>query len=227
MNTDVKALEACVTSVQEAMDAVRGGADRLELCVSLDVGGLTPPADLVRAVKAGVSAPVFCMVRPRLGPFQPRPGDVEAMAETIAILREAGASGLVLGPLGDGNRPDYPAVRRLVERAGGRPVTFHRAFDEGPDLLAELPGLIDAGVARVLTGGGAGTAWDGRAMLGRLVDAAQDRIGIIAAGRVRADHAARLVSETGVGELHARAVAFPALGRVFGRSDVFGRRRVR
>jgi len=223
MDTSVEVLEACVTSVQEAIDAVHGGADRLELCVSLDLGGLTPPAELVHGVKEQVAAPVFCMVRPRAGTFRVRPGEVDAMAEAIDTLREAGADGFVLGALRQEGLPDLPAVRRLVGQAAGLPVTFHRAFDEGPDLMAALPSLVDAGVTRVLTGGGTGTAWEGRDMIRHLVRAAKDRIGVIAAGRVRADHAPQLVAETGLRELHARAAAFPALGRVLARPGASGR----
>jgi copper homeostasis protein len=133
------------------------------------------------------------------------------MIGEIAEVRSAGAGGLALGLLDARGRVDVDALRPLVVAAGPLPVTFHRAFDEVADPLGALDDLVALGVARVLTGGGPGTAWEGRALLRELVRRGGDRITVVAGGRVRAGHAAALVAATGVRELHARAEAFPAL----------------
>jgi copper homeostasis protein len=120
-------------------------------------------------------------------------------------LGAAGASGFVLGVLDGHAGIDIPAVAELVDAAGSRPVTFHRAFDAVQDRLRALERLEASGVRRVLTSGGAATAWEGRDELRRLVGAGCPGITILAGGRVRGDHVRELVTRTGVREVHARA----------------------
>jgi copper homeostasis protein len=152
------------------------------------------------------------MVRIRPGSFRTRPGDVDAMAREVERLVAAGASGIVIGLLGHGARVDTDATRALVASASGRPVTFHRAFDETPDFLEALEDIADAGVARVLTGGGPGAALEGAQNLADLVRRTRN-VAILAGGRVRSDHVVRLVESTGVREVHARAEAVDGIVR--------------
>ncbi len=206
-------VEGCVTSLAEASECADSGADRLELCYDLDVDGVTPGAALVEAVVQAIQIPTFVMVRSRPGPFVYAPDEVAAMEETVREMKAAGAAGIVVGALTDRGTVDQEALRRWVAAAGSLPVTFHRAFDEISDGSAALHALMDIGVSRVLTGGGPGRAVDQATALAGLVDAAQDRIGIIAAGGVRADHVSVLVARTGVAEVHARAEGVRALVR--------------
>jgi copper homeostasis protein len=198
-------VEACVTSLAEARAAVAAGARRLELCRSLAVGGLTPSPAAIADVADAVPVPVYVMIRPRAGDYRARGGEVDDMRRAIEASIDAGADGLVLGLLDGDGTVDATAVAELVEAAGARPVTFHRAFDEVRDPHAALAALADLGVARILTSGGADTAWDGRAQLRRLVHAAPANMTILAGGRVRGDHVRDLVGATGVREVHARA----------------------
>lgn len=133
------------------------------------------------------------------------------MLQQIAGLLEAGADGIVLGVLDPNGRPDTAALRALVSAAGHATVTFHRAFDQIDDPLSALECLAQAGVSRVLTGGGMGTAWEGRAMLAKLVERSRDRVAIMGGGSVRGDHVAQLVEETGIREVHARASGIPGV----------------
>lgn len=206
-------VEGCVTSPAEAAACASAGAGRVELCVDLDVGGLTPPVGLVSDVRGAVAVPVFVMVRPRPGDFVPVAGEIARMAGEIDAVRDAGADGIVLGVLDMHGRVDRDAVRHLVEAAGPLPVTFHRAFDGVADPEGALETLVDVGVARVLTSGGAASAIDGAGVLERLVRRAAGRIVVMPGGRVRADHAAELVRRTGAREVHARAEAVAALVR--------------
>ncbi len=217
-------LEACVTSVAEALAAVEGGAHRLELCCKLRVGGLTPSQRLLEEARASLddagrgSVPVFCMVRPAPGPFRADPALLGIMAREARTLRRSGAAGLVLGVLDRENRVDRDALARLMEASDGVPVTFHRAFDQAPDPVEAFERVADAGVTRILTGGGDGRAWEGRKRLRELVRLSEQRspgLTVLGAGGVRADHAPALVEYTGLRELHARGSAFPDLSRVF------------
>ena len=197
-------VEGCVEGLADAQAAARGGADRLELCADLSVGGTTPSAEVIRAVKARVFIPVFVMARPRGGSFVYDAGEVDATHRDIEHVIAAGADGVVVGALTQSNEIDVPTLRGFVARAGGVPVTFHRAFDQTGDPSRALETLVDAGVQRVLTAGGQGTALEGLAVLRSLVEQAGDRIVVLAGGKVRGHNAGEIIARTGVRELHAR-----------------------
>jgi copper homeostasis protein len=197
-------VEAAVDSLDDAMAAVDGGADRLELCANLSVGGTTPDQTLIAAVIARVDVPVFAMIRPRGGSFVYTPAEIDRMRREIEMALDLAAAGVVLGVLDTDGRVDMAQTRSLVSVAGGQRVTFHRAFDRTPDLLASLDTLISLGVARVLTSGGVATASEGAEVLATLVARAEGRIGILAGGGVRAGNVADIVRRSGVREVHAR-----------------------
>lgn len=197
-------IEACVESLDAALAAERGGADRLELCANLDVGGTTPSAELLAAVKSRVGIPVFTMIRPRGGSFVYTAAERDTMRRDIIVALAAGADGLVLGMLDDERRVDACGVQDLLALSGDPPVTFHKAFDAIADQLTALETLIDLGVDRVLTSGGARSAVEGAAAIRSLVEYAGGRIRIMAGGGVRAHNAADVVRSTLVAELHAR-----------------------
>jgi len=214
-------VEACVTTVDEAVGAARAGAHRLELCVDLDVGGLTPPVELVEAVRAAVEVPVFCMARRQAG-FVTATGEADAVARDVEALRGAGAPGVVVGFLRPDGHVDEAATRAAVEAAGGLPVTFHRAFDHTPDLFEALDTLAHLGVERVLTGGGPGAARDHADVLAALVARSSGRVEILVGGRVRGDHVRDLVVRTGAREVHARAEGVAAVCRALSGSTPAG-----
>jgi copper homeostasis protein len=201
----VTLVEACVGSLEEALAAEQGGADRLELCAELDVGGTTPPLALIDEVKRRVRIPVSVMIRPRGGAFQYTSAEIDHMRRDIDDARAHGADMLVIGVLDDRRRVDEPCTRDLIDRAGSTPVTFHRAFDEIDDQAAALETLVDARIARVLTGGGPRSAFEGVGRLAQLVEQARNRIVIMAGGTVRGHNARAIVDQTGVREVHARS----------------------
>jgi copper homeostasis protein len=189
---------------------MHGGADRLELCDNLAVGGTTPSERLLRAVKEQLPLPVFAMIRPRGGAFEYSHDELDQMRRDIERAKDCGADGLVIGILDRGQGVDLARTHELVTLAGGTPVTFHRAFDLVGDKLAALVALADVGVKRVLTSGGPATADEGLSILAQLVDHARDRIGVLAGGNVRAHNVRELMRRTAVREVHVRCELDPA-----------------
>lgn len=202
--TGAALFESCVDALSTSVASAEGGARRLELCANLDLGGTTPDAALVTRCVAAVTIPVFVMVRPRGGDFVYDEAEAASMLYDIAVMKHAGAHGIVCGALTADGNIDVPLMQRLVEAARPLPVTCHKAFDEARDLPAALEALCDLGVDRVLTSGGAPTAAEGAAMLARLVKQAGGRIAILAGGGVRAHNVVDLVRTTGVREVHAK-----------------------
>jgi copper homeostasis protein len=198
-------LEVCIDSGPGLRAAVDGGAGRLEVCSRLDLQGLTPSAEILEASVAS-RIPCVAMIRPRAGHAVYEPAEIERMIEAIARARSLGASGFALGALDKRGDVDRAALRALLDAANPLPVTFHRAFDEASDRKAALEALIEVGVKRVLTSGGARTAVEGSSVIRELVGQARGRITIIAAGGVRAHNAAEIVAATGVREIHSSTV---------------------
>jgi len=197
-------VEACVETVDGARAAETGGAGRIELCAGLIEGGTTPSAGAIAQARERIAIPLFVIVRPRGGDFVYSDGDLGVMRHDIANAASAGADGVVIGALTSAGRVDSAIVRELVELARPMQVTFHRAFDLTRDFADALEALVDAGVDRVLTSGGAATAVEGIATLASLVRQAGNRIAVMAGGRITEATAAQIVRETGVREIHVR-----------------------
>jgi copper homeostasis protein len=203
-------LEVCVDSREGLARAAAGGAGRLEVCSRLDLDGLTPEDPLLSAALA-TGLPCFAMVRPRGGAHVWADDEHAALRADLARVQRLGAHGVVLGAITADGRVDRELVRALAEQARPLPVTFHRAFDQVRDPLGALEELIELGVARVLTSGGARDAFAGRDQLARLARAARGRIGILPGGGVRAHNAAAIVAACGAREIHSSTVfAAPA-----------------
>ena len=205
MTAERPLLEICVDSVEACVEAERGGADRLELCAGLVEGGTTPSIGTIGLALARVSIPIVVLVRPRRGDFLYSPVELETAARDVAAAKAAGATGVALGALRPDGTVDRRALARFCELARPMRVTFHRAFDQLREPLAELEALVDLGVDRVLTSGGAATAPEGAARIAALVRAAGKRITVLAGGGVRPANVRELVRATGVSEVHATA----------------------
>lgn len=180
----VPTLEVCVEGIENARAAAEGGADRIELCAELAVGGVTPSAGAV-AHAARLGIPVQVLIRPRGGDFRPTRLEWAVMRDDIRAARRRGAAGIVLGLLHRDGRLDAERTGRLVDAARPLSVTFHKAFDSCVDPFEALEHLISLGVERVLTSGGAATAHRGLPRLIELRKAAGGRIGILVGGGIR------------------------------------------
>ena len=215
-------LEAAVESLARARQAVRDGAQRLELCARLDVGGLTPAVDLVRAVRGAVDVPLHVLIRPRPGHFVYADDEVALMVAGVLAARAAGADALVVGALEASGAVDTRVMARLREAAAPAPLVAHRCVDQARE-VTEAVAVMDAlGIARVLTAGGAANAEEG---IGRLADLVRrfPAVTILAGGSVRASNVARIVAEAGVREVH---VGFPEdaeEGRIAAVADALSR----
>lgn len=196
-------LEIGVATLDDALAAQAGGADRLELNAALAVGGLTPSLGTLVAVKAAVRLPVMVMIRPRLAGFAYSAGDLTVMQRDLDLALAHGADGIVFGILAADGKIDVPRCRQLVRQAGDCAVVFHRAFDVTADPAATLEQLVDLGVRRIMTSGQELIALDGAELLAQLIDQAGNRIEILAAGGIRAAHVAELRRRTGCTQIHA------------------------
>lgn len=194
-------LDIAVDDAEGLAAALAGGADRIELCAALELGGLTPSLGLMR-VAAQAPVPVYAMIRPRPGDFRYGADDLAVMAADIATVRAAGLAGIVLGVTDDKGRADATAIRSLRAAAGGLGMVMHRAFDLAPDPLVALDAAAALGFERVMTSGGAACAVDGAAMLGRLVRHGAGRITVMAGGQITPEAVAPLAA-AGIVEFHA------------------------
>jgi len=196
-------LEISVETLGAALAAERGGADRIELCKDLSLGGLTSDADLFSAVRAQVPVPIFVMIRPRAGDFVYSTAEFAEMKRSIASAKESGMDGVVLGVLTEDHRVDVERNRELVDLAKPLPVTFHRAFDAAADLHQALEGVIQSGAHRILTSGGAKSAPEGAAILAELVAAAGNRVVIVPGAGINAGNVLQVARQTGAREFHS------------------------
>ena len=169
-------LEVCVDSYASAMAAIAGGADRLELCSALAVGGLTPSPALLQQIREVSSIPVRCLIRTRGGDFLYTPEEIRQMAMEISALRAAGADGFVIGCLtADGNL-NVDAMKPLLKAADGAGLTLHRCIDVSRDLCQTYRDAAALGMDTVLTSGGAGNCLAGMETIRQLI-ALRDEIG--------------------------------------------------
>jgi copper homeostasis protein len=196
-------LEVPVASVEDALAAQEGGADRLELNAALALGGLTPSLGTLHEVKAAVALPVLVMVRPRPGGFAYGAADFKVMQRDVDLALRHGADGVVFGILNADGRVDVERCCLLVQQAAGREVVFHRAFDVTDDPFAALAQLIDLGFRRVLTSGQEATAYNGAARIAELLRAAAGRMEILPAGGINRFTIADVLARTGCDQVHA------------------------
>jgi copper homeostasis protein len=200
------AVEIAVTSPAGARTAIAAGADRVELCSALELGGLTPSSTMTRmAVELGI--PVHVLIRCRPGGFTYSPEEIGWMAQEAVDAVRDGAAGVVIGALTPDGRIDSPSLARILAAAreadAGTQVTFHRAIDQLRDPASHLDDLAASGITRVLTSGGAPTVDQGlptiAAMLGRGTG-----IEIMAGGGVLPEHLRRIIA-VGVHAVHLSA----------------------
>lgn len=196
-------LEVCVDSTISVNNALAAGADRLELCSELSVGGLTPSAGFISQIRAITDLPLHVLIRPRSGGFNYSQGELEIMLYDIKLAEQLGADGVVIGALTSAGTLDLPATQKLIEAAGPLSITFHRAFDLTPDPLAAFNQLRHLGIDRLLTSGQAATAAQGAGLIRRLQDESQGQIIVMPGAGVSADNVGQIILETGVTEIHA------------------------
>jgi copper homeostasis protein len=208
--------EICVESAAGVLAAHAAGADRIELCANLAVGGTTPSAGLIQwavdaargpgqAPSPGQRIAVHVLVRPRGGDFVYTAAEADVMSRDILAAKAAGADGIVVGALTPSGAVDVPLTTRLAELARPLSVTFHRAFDEAADPAGAFADVLALCADRLLTSGGAATALEGAELIRSLVIRSAGRLQVMAGGGVTEHTAADILRRTGVRELHFSA----------------------
>jgi len=177
-------LEICCGSIDDAIQAQAGGADRVELCSAMFLGGLTPSIGTLQEAKRRLKIPLIAMVRPRSGGFCYTDAEFATMERDAEAAIEAGAEGVVFGILKQDGRIDQRRCSRLRRIIGKRQAVFHRAFDVTPDPFKALEQLIDLGITRVLTSGQKDSAAEGAELIAKLVKRAGKRIEILPGGGI-------------------------------------------
>lgn len=198
-------LEICAGSWDSVLAARDGGADRVELCSGLAEGGLTPSLGLIRAACCLDGLKVHVLIRPHGGDFLYTETEAALMEDDIRSAIDAGADGVVVGSLTPDGDVDTLQLRRWVAAAGGRNVTFHRAFDLCRQPEQALQDIADCGCNRLLTSGQADKAINGLPLLAQLVAQAGNRLSIMPGSGVNAANAVSILTATGAHELHASA----------------------
>jgi len=195
-------LEVCVDTMDGANAALKGGASRIELCSSLSEGGLTPSAGFMR-LAATLPIPCYAMIRPRCGLFQYTPNEVEIMVSDIAVARNAGLAGVVLGAQSSHGSLDEEILRRLVREAGPLGKALHRVIDVVPDPLQALDQAIGLGFERVLTSGAKPLAPDGVRLIAQMVTQAEQRLSVMPGCGLTPENVKGVLDATGATEAHA------------------------
>ena len=180
--------EVCVENLAEALEAEKRGADRIELCDNLSFGGTTQSYGTIKKALEKLKIPVFPIIRPRGGDFFYTEDEIEIMKEDVKMCKSLGAEGVVLGMLTKDKKIDFSLVKEFVSLAYPMEVTFHKAIDELENPVEAVEGLINAGVKRILSSGTKETALEGAEILNKMIEKADGRIIIVAAGRITAEN---------------------------------------
>jgi copper homeostasis protein len=197
-------VEICANSYESAMAAQKGGADRIELCTQLAVGGLTPSYLLIEKIISELSIPVHVLIRPRKGDFCYSEDEISTMINDIEFCKISGCKGVVSGVLQSDLSIDLSATQQLIEAANGIDFTFHRAFDCVKKPLSSLEQLVDLKVKRVLSSGQKATAIDGITLLSEMKKIANRHLEIMPGSGINLNNAKRF-KEEGFSSIHLSA----------------------
>lgn len=194
-------LEVCVDSVASAINAEAGGADRIELCGDLIVGGVTPSFALYERMREKVNIPIHVLLRPRFGDFLYSEEELEILIREAKLFSNAGADCLVIGCLTPEGRLDIEANARIMDAAGGVPINLHRAFDMCRDLDEALDDAKRLGIVSILTSGGCGTVPEALPILDQLQKNA-GTIKIMAGGGIKVSNLEQIKNNTCLTNFH-------------------------
>lgn len=197
-------IEICCGSIESAINAEKGGADRIELCSTLVVGGITPSYGIISETIKRLQIPVFVLIRPRGGDFMYSEAEFESMKQDIEMCKELGCSGIVSGVLLKNSEVDLERTAELIEISKPLPFTFHRAFDWVPDPVKSMKELQEIGAARILTSGQETNAFKGIELLKELNSEASS-ISILAGAGINSENI-EAFKTAGFTEVHTSCV---------------------
>ena len=199
-------VEVCANSVQSALNAQKAGADRIELCSELAVGGITPSYGLLKKIRELISIPVHVLIRPRSGDFTYSEVEFEIMKENIQLCKDIGFAGIVSGVLDDHNDLEVERTAELVMLAGDLHFTFHRAFDWLPNPEESLLQLQEIGVKTILSSGQSTSSVEGLELL-KSLQLKSKKIDIMPGGGVKPSNA-HLFKDAGFKAIHLSGTHF-------------------
>lgn len=195
-------LECATDSVESALAAAKGGADRLELCANLIIGGTTPTLALFDEVRSHSDIPLYILIRPRFGDFLYSDYEANVICREIEMFRKAGAEGVVIGSLNKDGFLNMEHMKRFMDCAKDMSVTLHRAFDMSADPIVTLEQAKELGVNTILTSGQAPSSLEGIDLYEKLIEKAGDEISILAGGGIKASTIKTLLKKTSLTSFH-------------------------
>ena len=197
-------LEICANSFQSALNAQIAGADRIELCSELALGGITPSHGLIEKVVSELDIEVYVLIRPRSGNFTFTDEEFDVLKRDIEFCKQIGCHGIVSGVLRNDYTIDIERTKQLIELSSPLDFTFHRAFDLIPNAVEGLQYLMDIGVPRILSSGQQPTAEQGLTLLKKLLQLSESKISIMPGAGIHAANV-RVFKEAGFTEIHCSA----------------------
>ena len=195
-------LECATDSVESALAAAKGGADRLELCANLIIGGTTPTLALYDEVRSHGDIPLFILIRPRFGDFLYTDYEANVICREIEMFQKAGAEGVVIGSLNKDGSLNAEHMKRFIDSAKDMSVTLHRAFDMCADPFETLKQAKELGVNTILTSGQAPSSLEGIDLYEKLIEKANGEISILAGGGIKASTIEKLLKQTSLTAFH-------------------------
>lgn len=201
-----KKIEIACFNLESALIAQKAGADRVELCTDMSVGGTTPSIEIIQQAPEYLTIDLYAMIRPRGGNFVYSEVEFEQMKSEIETIKKLGVNGFVFGILKDDNTINIEQNKALVELAKPFPCTFHRAFDEVSDIKKALEDVISCGFSTILTSGTFPNVMEGKEVLKQLVNQAKNRIEIMPGGGLRSANISALDEMVNVNWYHSSAI---------------------
>ena len=198
--------EACVESFEKSLEAQNNGANRIELCENLAVGGTTPSYGTVKVCLEKLNIPIFPMIRARGGNFVYSKEEIEIMKEDIKAFKDLGVKGVVFGFLTSDNKIDLELTKELVDLAYPMEVTFHKAIDEIVNPLDYIDDLVNIGIKRMLTSGWKATALEGKDLINEMIKKSNGRLKVVVAGKVRKENLNELSNLICANEFHGKLI---------------------
>lgn len=214
-------LEACVDSVESAVIATGAGANRLELCGNLLIGGTTPSIALYKQIRKTCNNRIHVLIRPRFGDFCYTENELDIMCEEIRMYKELGADGVVIGALSPDGSVNWTAMDRMIRAADGLWVTMHRAFDMCKNPYYELKQCMHHGVSCILTSGQKNHCFHGIDCLKELVRMADGKIQILVGSGVDADMISTVYGETGATAYHMSGKEVLDSDMIYRKSNIY------
>jgi len=199
-------IEACVENINEAIRAEAQGAHRVEICENLIIGGTTPSAGTIAIAKKVLNIPIMVLIRPRGGDFVYSDLEVEIMKHDIQVCKQIGIDGVVLGTLTEENTINTKLLNELVNLAKPLDITFHKAIDETIDIVGEFKRLLAYQIDRILTSGGAETVYEGQQTINEMARLSDEKIKIIAAGKIHQSDLSNLQKIIKTNEFHGKKI---------------------